>query len=83
MAGTILPALAFGEALETTRIHSIAGLPRPEEAIVARRPFCAPHGGISQPGLVGGGSVPQPGKIRPASLRNSLLSPFAQFPPLI
>jgi len=50
MAGTILPAIAFEEALETTRIHSIAGLPRPGDALVARRPSRAPHHSISQPG---------------------------------
>ena len=58
MVGTILPTISFEEALESARIHSIAGLLGPEQGRVAQRPFRAPHQSISQPGLVGGGSLP-------------------------
>jgi magnesium chelatase family protein len=77
---SILPALAFEEALETTRIHSIAGLLGPEQAMVARRPFRAPHHSISQPGLVGGGSMPQPGEISLAHNGVLFLDELPEFP---
>lgn len=59
----ILPALTPDEALEVTRVHSIAGLLPLGSGLVARRPFRAPHHGISGPGLVGGGSPPRPGEV--------------------
>jgi magnesium chelatase family protein len=58
---TILPPLTMPEALETTRIHSVAGL-LGDRPLVARRPFRAPHHSISSAGLVGGGSSPSPGE---------------------
>jgi magnesium chelatase family protein len=78
--GTILPAISFEEALETTRIHSIAGLLGPEQAMVAQRPFRAPHHSISQPGLVGGGSLPQPGEISLAHNGVLFLDELPEFP---
>lgn len=60
---TILPALSLDEALETTKVHSVAGVLRGDEPIVARRPFRAPHHTISDVGLVGGGTNPAPGEI--------------------
>jgi magnesium chelatase family protein len=60
---TILPPLTLPEALETTKIHSVAGKLRTDHAIVTVRPFRAPHHTISDAGLVGGGSFPQPGEI--------------------
>ena len=60
---TILPDLAFEEALETTKIYSVAGLLDRREAVVATRPFRAPHHTISDAGLVGGGHTPKPGEI--------------------
>ena len=60
---TILPELSFEEALETTKIYSVAGLLDRREAIVAARPFRAPHHTISDAGLVGGGHMPKPGEI--------------------
>lgn len=51
----ILPALTSEEALEVTRVHSIAGLLPLGCGLVARRPFRSPHHGVSGPGLVGGG----------------------------
>ncbi|HEY2350621.1 MAG TPA: YifB family Mg chelatase-like AAA ATPase [Puia sp.] len=60
---TILPPLNLQEALETTKIHSVAGKLQPDAMLVARRPFRSPHHTISDMALVGGGSNPQPGEI--------------------
>ncbi len=60
---SILPPLTMEEALETTKIHSIAGILPPHQALVARRPFRAPHHTISDAGLLGGGSHPMPGEV--------------------
>ncbi|MEZ4829851.1 MAG: YifB family Mg chelatase-like AAA ATPase [Bacteroidia bacterium] len=60
---SILPPLSLEEALETTKIHSVAGLLGENTAIVAQRPFRSPHHTISDVALVGGGGVPQPGEI--------------------
>jgi magnesium chelatase family protein len=60
---SILPPMTFDEALETTKIHSVAGILPPDAAIVGTRPFRAPHHTISDAALVGGGSMPRPGEI--------------------
>ncbi|HVT44939.1 MAG TPA: YifB family Mg chelatase-like AAA ATPase [Thermoanaerobaculia bacterium] len=60
---SILPHLSLDESIETTKIHSVAGLLPPGSGLVARRPFRAPHHTISYAGLVGGGSVPKPGEV--------------------
>jgi magnesium chelatase family protein len=60
---SILPPLTLREALETTKIHSVAGKMRKNDALISVRPFRAPHHTISDAGLVGGGSFPQPGEI--------------------
>ncbi len=60
---TILPPLNLQEALETTKIHSVAGKLQPDAMLVARRPFRSPHHTISDMALVGGGGMPQPGEI--------------------
>jgi magnesium chelatase family protein len=60
---TILPPLNYAEAIETTKIHSIAGLLSEERALISEKPFRAPHHTISDAGLVGGGSFPRPGEI--------------------
>ena len=52
---SILPSMTLGEALETTKIHSVAGTLPPARSLCATRPFRAPHHTISQAGLVGGG----------------------------
>ena len=60
---TIIPPMSLEEAIETTKIHSIAGLLSAEKAFVATRPFRSPHHTISDAGLIGGGSNPAPGEI--------------------
>jgi magnesium chelatase family protein len=59
----ILPPLDFDEALEVTRIHSVAGRHRDGQGLIRRRPFRAPHHTVSHAGLVGGGSPPRPGEV--------------------
>lgn len=60
---TILPPLNLKEALETTKIHSVAGKMRRNDGLISARPFRSPHHTISDVALVGGGSFPQPGEI--------------------
>lgn len=60
---SILPPLTLHEALETTKIHSVAGKLGVKASLIARRPFRAPHHTISDAALVGGGGFPQPGEI--------------------
>ena len=60
---TILPAPTLQEALDTTKIHSVAGILPIGQALVATRPFRAPHHTISDAGLIGGGAYPRPGEV--------------------
>lgn len=60
---SILPDLTFEEALETTKIHSIAGKIERDTALITTRPFRAPHHTISSISLIGGGRIPKPGEI--------------------
>jgi predicted ATPase with chaperone activity len=60
---TILPDMTLAEAIETTRIHRVAGLTGNRTAVVMTRPFRAPHHIISDVGLIGGGQVPLPGEV--------------------
>ncbi|MCF6342030.1 MAG: YifB family Mg chelatase-like AAA ATPase, partial [Bacteroidales bacterium] len=60
---SILPPLTLEEALETTKIHSVSGMLPEDEALVTVRPYRSPHHTISDAGLVGGGTYPQPGEI--------------------
>ncbi len=60
---SILPPMTFEEALETTKIHSIAGILSRDSALVTERPFRSPHHTVSDAALVGGGSFPRPGEV--------------------
>ncbi len=60
---TILPEMTLEEALETTKVHSVAGLLPAGQSLVTDRPFRAPHHTVSDAGLIGGGSYPRPGEV--------------------
>lgn len=60
---SILPPIEFEESLETTKIHSVAGLVTPEMPIITKRPFRSPHHTTSPAGIVGGGTILRPGEI--------------------
>ena len=60
---TILPPLTFDEAIQTTKIHSVAGVLEPGLGLLGTRPFRSPHHTISDAGLIGGGAVPRPGEV--------------------
>ncbi len=60
---TILPPLTFDEAIQTTKIHSVAGVLESGAGLVGIRPFRNPHHTISDAGLIGGGAVPRPGEV--------------------
>jgi len=60
---TILPPLGLEEAIQTTKIHSVAGLLPSRSPLIAIRPFRTPHHTISDAGLIGGGNIPRPGEV--------------------
>jgi magnesium chelatase family protein len=60
---TILPPMTFEEALETTKIHSVAGMLKSGQSLLATRPFRSPHHTISDVALIGGGQTPRPGEV--------------------
>jgi len=77
---SILAPLTFDEALETTKIHSVAGVLDAAQGLVAQRPFRAPHHTISDAGLIGGGAVPRPGEVSLAHNGLLFLDELPEFP---
>ncbi len=78
---TILPDMTITEAIETTQIHSVAGILDEKTPLVATRPFRSPHHNISIPGLIGGGSDSKPGELVLAHNGVLFLDEFLEFPP--
>ena len=76
---TIISGMSLEESLETTKVHSAAGLLSPKKAFLATRPFRAPHHTISYAALVGGGTYPMPGEISLAHNGVLFLDEFPQF----
>ncbi len=77
---SILAPLRLQEALETTKIHSVAGVLDAEAGLVSQRPFRAPHHTISDAGLIGGGPIPRPGEVSLAHNGVLFLDELPEFP---
>src|SRR6201988_3935288 len=77
---SILAPLTFEEALETTKIHSVAGVLDADAGLVTQRPFRSPHHTIYDAGLIGGGAVPRPGEVSLAHNGVLFLDELPEFP---